>query len=311
MRPFGQGDATMQRNQMSARAWVMLLAVAALWACSFPMTTIAVAGLPPVAVAFGRAGIAAVLLAAYAALSGQPFPRDMRTWAALTLMGTLNNAIPFVLIAWGQLEVSAGLASILVATSPFFTAVLAHFVTDDERLRPGKVIGCAIGVAGLIILIGPDALSGGEDWLLATAAILAASVSYACAGVFGKRLRRLPATIAATGMLAGGSIVLVPALVLSVDWQRAVPGASLAAVAGLAVLGTTLAYVLYFRILNLAGATNLLVVTILVPPGAIAIGAVALGEPVSFRSIAGFIVIVCGLIVIDGRLRPFRNNKRH
>jgi drug/metabolite transporter (DMT)-like permease len=298
-------DARLNRS-MTASEWAMLLAMSVLWGGSFFFVGIAVKELPPLTIVTLRVGLAAAMLCVTLRLLGQPLPFERRGWAAFFGMGLLNNAIPFCLIVWGQTHIASGLAAILNATTPLFTVIVAHVFTDDERITPNRLAGVLIGLAGAVVIIGPAALRGVGSDVLAQLAVLAAALSYAFAGVFGRRFRRLgiPPIAAATGQVTASTIMLLPAaLLVDHPWTLQVPGATtVAAILGLAALSTALGYFLYFRILATAGATNLLLVTFLIPVSAILLGALALGEQLSTQHFLGMALIGAGLAAIDGRL---------
>ena len=220
-------------------------------------------------------------------------------------MGLLNNVIPFALIVWGQTQIASGLASILNAATPIFTVVVAGMLLPDERATALKLTGVTIGFLGVVVMIGLPALTGGDS-LLAQLAIIAATLSYAFAGVYGRRFRAMnisPITTAA-GQVTASAIILTPvALAVDgpVDFAQINPG-SIGAIAALALLSTAVAYVLYFRLLASAGATNLLLVTLLVPVSAIILGALFLNETLETVHFAGMALIALGLSAIDGRL---------
>jgi drug/metabolite transporter (DMT)-like permease len=220
-------------------------------------------------------------------------------------MGLVNNVVPFCLIVWGQSRIEGGLASVLNATTPLFTVVIAHLLTRDERMTPGRVAGVALGIAGVVVVVGPDALQGAGANVAAQLAVLGAAISYALAGVFGLRFARLGVAPleAATGQVTAGALMLIPfALFVDRAWGLPVPGADVwAALLGLGLLSTALGYLIYFRILARAGATNLLLVTFLVPVSAIVLGTAILGERLAVHQFAGAAVIVVGLAAIDGR----------
>ena len=221
-------------------------------------------------------------------------------------MGFLNNALPFSLIFWGQTEIAVGLASIINATTPLFTLVVAHFLTPDEKIDRTKIAALLIGLLGVVVLIGPDALIGGSA-LWAQMACLGAALSYAFAGVYGRRFRRMgiaPAEAAAGQVTASAVLILPIMLVVEQPWTLSAPPSLTVslALAGLALLSTALAYVLYFRILAAAGATNLLLVTLLIPVPATLLGSAVLGEQLEPRQFAGMALIGLGLVLIDGRI---------
>ena len=284
----------------------MLLALAALWGGSFFFNAIAVRELPSFTLVWMRVAVAAATLLLVLRLVGQRMPTGGRVWAAFFGMGLLNNVVPFVLIVWGQHHIASGLASILNATTPLFTVLAAHLLTPDERLTPLKVGGVAVGFAGAVFMIGPDALSGLGTGVTAQLACLAGALTYAFAGIFGRRFKRMGVAPLATaaGQVCASTVLLLP-LVLLVDrpWTLAMPhAATWAAVLGVGLLSTALAYVLYFRILAAAGATNLLLVTFLIPASAILLGSLVLGERLLPRHFGGMVLIGVGLACIDGRL---------
>ncbi|SEP39286.1 Threonine/homoserine efflux transporter RhtA [Rhodospirillales bacterium URHD0017] len=285
---------------MALRVWLWLLSLTVLWGGSFFFAKVAVSELGPFTVVFARVSLAALALALVVP------PRWDAPWRAYFAMGFLNNALPFSLIFWGQTEIAVGLASILNATTPLFTLVVAHFLTPDEKIDRTKIASLLFGLLGVVVLIGPAALNGGST-LWGQAACLAAALSYAFAGVYGRRFRRMGVapTEAAAGQVTASALLILPImLVVDRPWTLAAPP-SLAvalALAGLALLSTALAYVLYFRILAAAGATNLLLVTLLIPVPATLLGALVLGEPLEPRQFAGMALIGVGLALIDGRI---------
>jgi drug/metabolite transporter (DMT)-like permease len=291
---------------MTAGEWGMLLALSVLWGGSFFFNAVALRDLPPLTVVAGRVGLAAVMLLAICRIAGVAIPRAGAVWRAFLVMGLVNNAIPFALIVWGQTQIASGVASILNATTPLFTVLVAHGATADEKLTPARLAGVAAGFGGVAVMAGADAAAGLGADLAAQAACLAAAFSYALAGVWGRRFRRMgvaPPAVAA-GQVVCSTALLAP-LALAVDrpWTLAAPGAdALAALLGVAALSTALAYVLYFRLLATAGATNLLLVTFLIPVSAILLGVGVLGETLAPRHLGGMALIGAGLAAIDGRL---------
>ena len=254
---------------MGTAEWGMLVALSVLWGGSFFFVGVAVTALPPLTIVALRVGLAALALNLVVLAMGRRMPGGVRVWAAFLAMGLLNNVVPFSLIVWGQTQIASGLASILNATTPLFTMLVAHAMTGDERMSAGRLGGAMVGFAGVAVMIGPDALRGIGADLLAQLAVLGAAVSYAFAGVFGRRFARagVEPLSAASGQVTASALVLAPlALAVETPWALPAPGAAVwGAVVGLALLSTALAYVLYFRILARVGATNLLVVTLLIP----------------------------------------------
>jgi drug/metabolite transporter (DMT)-like permease len=291
----------MQRR-MAGQDWVMLLGLALAFGSAFFFIKIGLRSFGPLTVAAARIAVAALVLCAVAQLRGRHLPVEPKTWLALLVMGALNNALPFALISWSQTRIDSGLAAILNATTPIFGVVLAH-LARDERLSLHRLAGVALGFAGVAVMIGPATLRRFDPTDLAELAVLAAAFSYACAGLWGRRLRHLPTELAAAGMLAGSSLLMLPAAaLLERPWQAEANASSLAAIAALALVSTAIAYLLYFRLLARVGPTNLLLVTFLLPVVALALGAMFLGESVQPGELAGFLLILTGLAAIDGRL---------
>ena len=290
---------------MSALAWFLLVALSVLWGGSFFFVGVAVAEIPPLTLVTLRVAIAAAMLWAALPLLCVAPPRGGRAWRAIAAMGLINNVIPFTLIVWAQQTLPSGLAAILNATTPLWTVLVAHAFTQEEKATPGKLMGVLFGFAGVAAMMGTDILGGAAAAGAATAAMLAATFSYACAGVFGRRFRAIGVapTQAALGQVTASSIIMLP-LALAIDRPWGLPAPSTAAVAavlGLAALSTALAYVLYFRILALAGAVNLVLVTFLIPVSAILLGTLLLDEALAPRHLFGMALIGAGLAAIDGR----------
>jgi drug/metabolite transporter (DMT)-like permease len=288
---------------MGATEWFLLIALSVLWGGTFFCTEIALGEVQPSTLVLGRVGIAALALLALVHASGHRMPREASLWVSFLVMGALNNLIPFSLIFWSQLEITGGLASILIATTPLFTVLLAHFLTGDERITPTRLAGLALGIAGVVVMIGPEALRGLGLHLLAQLAVLGAALSYAFAGLYGRRFRGQPPLVTAAGQVSASALMMLPViLLLAGPWTGPLPGATTwAAILGIALLGTALAYILYFRILASAGATNLLLVTFLIPVSAVLLGVVVLGERLDPEHVLGMGLIGLGLAAIDGR----------
>ncbi|WP_284310068.1 DMT family transporter [Labrys miyagiensis] len=296
---------------MSPLEWGLLLALSVLWGGSFFFTHVAIAALPPFTIVTLRVGLAAFILLAMLPFFGLRLPADARVWAAFLGMGLLNNVVPFCLIVWGQTHIASGLAAILNATTPLWTVVVAHVATAEERMTGNRLAGVLIGLAGVVLMIGPDALRGFGTDILAQLAVLGAAISYAFAAIFGRRFRRMGMApmVTATGQVSASALMLLPVcLLIDRPWTLAMPGLPVwAAIVGMAALSTALGYMLYFRILASAGATNLALVTFLIPVSAIMLGALVLGETLQPKHFAGMALIGLALAAIDGRLlRIFR-----
>jgi drug/metabolite transporter (DMT)-like permease len=293
----------MQTPQMTGSNWLQLILLALVWGLSFFLTEICLRDLGPASLAFGRVATAALALLALARLAGHRLPAHLADWGALLVMGLINNALPFSLIMWGQTQIDSGLASILNATTPLFTFVIAHFLTADERMSRRGAAGVTIGFVGALVLIGPGALAGlgGQSW--GQLAVLAAAFCYANAGIYGRRLRHLSPIVAAAGMTTMAALILLPiAVVLERPLSASPDSATWISLLTLGLVSTALAYILYFRILASAGATNLLLVTFLIPVAALLLGTFVLGETITLTALCGMLLIFAGLAVIDGRL---------
>ena len=290
-------------RQMGATEWLLLGALSVLWGGSFFFVEVMLDAFDPYSVVFWRVGPAAVALVVLVYATGHRLPGDGATWRAFIVMGALNNVAPFTLIAWGQTEIESGLAAILNATTPLFTVALAHVVTADERMTANRAIGVVIGLAGVAVLVGPGVFTDIGAGVLGQAAILGAALSYACAGLYGRRLTGLPAPVAAAGMVSASAVMALPiALATGAPFAFEPDPATIGAIAGLSLLSTACAYLIYFRVLAAAGATNLLLVTFLVPPSALVLGIAVLGERPTLGAFAGMALIFVALAAVDGRL---------
>lgn len=297
--------ASNTNKPMTALEWAMLVALSVLWGGSFFFNGIAVKELPTFTVVVSRVALAAVILLIALRVGGIRMKTNPDLWAAFFIMGLLNNVIPFSLFVWGQSHVTSGVAAILNATTPLFTVVVTHFLTSNEKLTTGRIFGVIVGLIGVAIMIGADALHALGTHILAQTACLAGALSYAFAGIFGRRFKAMGVSPieTAAGQVTASSLLLLP-IMLIVDKPWSVPMPSVAAIAaliGIAILSTALAYILYFRILQTAGATNLLLVTFLIPVSAIILGTIILGETLQSKHLLGMALIGCGLAAIDGR----------
>ncbi len=292
-------------SAMGAREWAMLIILSILWGGSFFFVGVAVTDLPPLTLVALRVGLAAIALWGIVFALGLRPPTNPTIWLAFVAMGLLNNVIPFVLIVWGQTQIASGLASILNAATPLFTVVVAGLLLPDERATPLKLIGVAIGFIGVVVMLGTPSTDNGAT-ILAQLAVLAAALCYALAGVYGRRFRTLAVKpiITAAGQVTASTLLLIP-LTLAVDGPLDIAAPRLVswgAIVGLALLSTVVAYVLYFKLLESAGATNLLLVTLLIPVSAILLGALLLDEVLQPVHFIGMALIAVGLSAIDGRL---------
>jgi drug/metabolite transporter (DMT)-like permease len=287
---------------MRGTDWFWLWTLSLLWGGSFLFVELALAGLPPLTVVWGRVALAAVILWAVLRIIGREGP-PRALWPALLVMGLLNNAAPFTLFALAQGQITGALASVLNAMTPIFTVLVAHVATGDERLRPARALGVGLGFAGVMGLLADGSMGGTR---LALVACLGAAFSYAVASVWGRQFRAagISPLVTACGQVTASSVLLLPVwLVADRPWTLGAPGAGpVLAVLGLASLSTALAYLIYFRILASAGATAISLVTFLIPISATALGWAVLGETLEPQQMAGLALILLGLAVIDGRV---------
>jgi drug/metabolite transporter (DMT)-like permease len=294
---------------MNLKDWLLLIMLSILWGGSFFFIEVALSSFTPFTLVAVRVALAAVALWGVVLVTGHDIPASGEVWLAFLVMGLLNNAIPFGLIVWGQTHIASGVASILNATTPLFAVVVAGIFLQDERATPLKFAGVFVGLLGVAMMIGLSSFEGNHD-LVAQLAILGAAFSYAVAGVYGRRFRRLGVRpmVTAAGQVTGSALIMLPLSVL-IDGPSVYFSASVTswlALLSLAIICTALAYVIYFHLLQSAGATNLLLVTLLVPISAILLGWLFLGESLGWNHLVGMVCIAMGLSFIDGRLWRIR-----
>jgi drug/metabolite transporter (DMT)-like permease len=291
---------------MTASDWALLALLSIVWGGSFLFVGVAVRELPPLTIVAVRVLTAASALLLTLRLMGVDLPRTRQVWAAFLGMSILNNVIPFTLIVWGQSHIASGLASILNATTPLFTVIVAHYLTDDERLTGQRFAGVIVGFAGVAVMIGAAAFASLDASILAQLAVLGAALSYGFSGVFGRRFKTMgiPPLATAAGQVTVSSAILLPAaLIMDRPWTLAMPSTgAIVSLVALGLVSTAFAYLIFFRLLARAGATNVGLVTFLIPVSAILLGVLVLGETLAMRHVAGMALIGAGLILIDGRL---------
>ena len=300
---------------MSLRAWIYLLLLSSFWGASFYFIEVGLEHLSPVWLVSLRLISGAICLLIWLTLTSVSLPRHFEFWRNCLVMGVLNNLAPFCLIAWGQLSVTGGMASILNANTAFIGVLMSALFLKTEPLRLNRVAGVIIGVTGVAVAIGVNPLSGQTGSVWGQLAIVLATVFYALAGVWGRiRLSAYQAVQGACGMLLCSAVLSVPlAIILSGQpsfslLQTAHLGTLVILILGIGILGTAMAYPLYFKVLELAGASNLLLVTIIVPIFALTLDALLLEQLVSWSALAGFGLVAFGLSVMDGRLYQRKNH---
>jgi drug/metabolite transporter (DMT)-like permease len=289
---------------MGLSQWALLTLLSVLWGGTFLFVGLALRELPPFTIVLARVAMAAALLIPVVYLMGHRLPATLAQWQPFAVMSLLNNVIPFSLMVTGQQTVASGLVSVLNATTPLFSLLVAHALTTDEKLRANKLAGVAMGIAGVGLLVGPDALFGRTSQALGMIMVLGAALSYGFSGLWGRRLKASPPIVTAASQLTCSTVMLIPlALLFDQPWLLPMPRTeTLVALFGLASLSTALAYIIFFRIMAVSGPSNVMLVTLLVPLTAIPLGIWKLGEQLLLRHFAGALVIGLSLLVIDGRL---------
>ncbi len=299
----GMSDTPIHRH-MDATDWMILAVLSLMWGCAFYFLAIQLQELPPFTIVLLRCGLAALLLLGWAAITRLKLPGP-KLWLAFVVLALLNNVVPFVLYGFAQQHIASGLAGILNATTPLWGVLAAHVFTRDERATPAKVIGVLLGFAGVATMIGGDALGGIGGNVLAQAACLIATLCYALAAIWARRFVDAGVTPmgVATGQLVAATLVMIPlALIIDQPWTLPAPSLPVVgAIIGMVLVSTVFAYVLYFRLVERAGASNSLLVTFTIPIVAILLGVILLGEVLLPKHIAGMALIAIGLAAIDGR----------
>jgi drug/metabolite transporter (DMT)-like permease len=294
----------MTQTSLTPRAWAELGLLSLLWGASFLAIRTTLDEVPVLTSVAHRVTWAAVALWLVVISTRTPLPKGARVWGALLVMGMFNNVVPFTLMAWGQLHIETGLAAILNAATAVWGTLIAAAVFRDERLTAQKAVGVALGFGGVAVAVGAGALAALDLRSLGQLAVVAGTVSYACAAVWARaRLKGLPPVVAAAGMLTGAAIVMVP-LAVAVEGRPsfALAPVTWVALGYMALVATAFAYLLYYRVLAMAGSANLLLVTLVIPPVAIVLGAWVRGEALPPHAFAGLAMLAAGLLVLDGRV---------
>lgn len=305
-KPDAAYEAPMIRTLMNRSDWLTLITLAVIWGAAFLFISVAVSEVAPLTYVWLRLTIAAAAMWLFLWWRGDSAGLPRQVWGSILVLALFNNAIPFVLFGWGQTHIASGLAAILNATTPIWGVVVAHLFTQDEKLSGRKLAGVLLGFSGVTVMIGPALLGSIGNNVLAQFACVTAALCYAFAGVWARRFRTMgvsPMSVT-TGQLSAGALVMLPlALAIDQPWLDALPSLkAIGAIAALAIVCSAFAYILYFRLIDRAGATNALLVTLLVPPVAIFLGSLVLHEVIEPRDFAGLALIAFGLAAIDGRL---------
>lgn len=305
-KPAAVHEVPVIRTLMNRSDWLTLVALALIWGAAFLFISVAVHEVAPLTYVWLRLTTAAAAMWLFLWWRGESAGLPRQVWGSIFVLALFNNAIPFVLFGWGQTHIASGLAAILNATTPIWGVVVAHLFTQDEKLSGRKLAGVVLGFSGVTVMIGPALLGSLGTNVLAQLACVTAALCYAFAGVWARRYRGMglsPISVT-TGQLTAGALVMLPlAMLVDRPWLDALPSMkAIGAIAALAVVCSAFAYILYFRLIDRAGATNALLVTLLVPPVAIFLGSLVLHEVIEPRDFAGLALIALGLAAIDGRL---------
>lgn len=290
---------------MNTRQLLQLVFLGVIWGASFLFIKVAVADIPPFTLVLGRTAIAALVLYLVIRHRGRKMPPFGPIWGSFLVMGLFNGAIPYSLINWGETQIEAGLAAIFNSLMPLFTVIFAHFATRDEKFTGKKLSGVMLGLAGVVVLMGPSILMGLGSRVLGQLAVAGAAVSYAVAAIYGKRLGKDAPLVLATGQMIGGALIVAPlSLAFDRPWTLSPSPAALAALGCLTLLGTAYAYVVYYRLLAQIGATNLSLVTYIIPVSGVFWGYLVLGERLHWSAFAALgLIMVSVATVSDIRIR--------
>jgi drug/metabolite transporter (DMT)-like permease len=297
-----------QSPRLDGVSWAMIGAMSLVWGSAFLLIEIGLRSFPPVTLAFLRFALAAPFMVVMLHLMKERLPTDAASWRRLFVLGALNAALPMMLFFWGQQYLTSGYASVLNATTPLWGVLVAHVLTQDEKATPLRLFGVLLGLAGMIVMVGPDALGGLTQNLLEQIACLISTVFYGFAAVYGRKLgqARMTPLAVATGHVITAALLLLPImLIVDQPWTLSAPGNdSLLAVIALAIPATAIPYLLYFKVIDRAGASNAMLVALILPVVAIFLGIVFLDESLTSGQIAGSALIALGLLAIDGRFVP-------
>ena len=288
---------------MTLSQWLQLLLLALLWSIAYTFVGFALRELPPLTLVLCRLALAAAMLAVVVHAMALAWPRGPKEWAPFVVMSVFNNVIPFSLIARGQQDIASGLASVIIATTPLWTVVLTRVFRPAETIGAMRLAGLALGVAGVAVLFGPEAMAGRGTLFQGMVLVLVAAMSYGCAGVWGARFRDVPPILASCCQLVGSALILLPlSLIVDRPWNLPMPGLlTVSSIVALSVLSTVVAYIVFYRVLAAVGGTNVMLVTLIMPPLSIALGIALLAETFQPRYAAGAAIIALALVVIDGR----------
>lgn len=292
------GDTMAGKTNMATEL-ALLLGLSALWGASYTFIKIGVETIPPVTFIAARTLVAGAILVAVIRLRGLNLPGDRQAWMRFLFQACLNSVIPFTLIAWAEQTTDAGLATILNSTSPIFAFLLTVLITRHEPVTGRKLFGVTAGLIGICLIVGVQALDGFGQELWAQLAIVAATICYAGAAIFGKNFKGLDPMMPAAGSLVCGTVILIPiSLIVDQPWTLAPSANSVLALVALSVFSTALAFVIYFRLVQTLGSVGTTAQAYLRVPIGVSIGVAFLGEKLSSTAWIGLTCVVAGVIAM-------------
>ncbi|HNS39160.1 MAG: DMT family transporter [Anaerolineae bacterium] len=284
---------------------LLLVMLAAMWGPSFLFIKVAVEEIPPLTLVLGRVSIGAIFLLIVLLSQRRRLPRDRRLWKSLAVMAMLHNTLPWVLLSWGEQYIDSSLASILNGTTPIFTIVLAHFMVEDDRITSSKLLGVVLGFAGLFLLIVPSLTDGVQATTWGLVAVAVAAALYGVAIIYSREhLRGLPPLVAPATQLSLATLFMLPVtLLVDRPWTMESPSAAaLGSLVALGILGTGLAFIVYYRLIETADSTYVSMVTYIIPVFGVILGVLVLDEQLTWHTLAGFALILFGVMVVNGLL---------
>jgi len=294
--------AKLARNPHIELALLCLLAL--MWGSSYLFIKIAVETIPPITLIAARVAIAALLLSAIMAKRNHRFPREPRIWQALFVQSIFNSIGAWTVLAWGQQYVDSGLAGILNSTSPIFVFFITWLWTRHEAVSGDKLIGALLGLAGVILIVGVNALDGFGQNIAAQLAVLSGAMLYGLAAVYGKRFADLPPSVTAACTMIWAAVILIPmSLVIDRPWTLSPSAASVCAALALAIFSTAGALIIYFRLIKTIGSMGVASQAYLRIGVSVLLGMILLGESVDWSVVLGLLAVAMSVAIINGHLR--------
>ena len=287
--------------------WLLLFALVAMWGSSFVLTKIALAAFAPTPIVAWRLVVGAAVLVLLLVAARRAWPRGARLWGFFLGLAIVGGALPFWLISWGQRAIDSGLAGILMAIMPPTTLVLAHFFVAEERLNPTRVAGFLVAFAGIVVLMGPEALleiEGAGTALLSQLAVLGGAICYAVAAIMARVGPPGDTLGRSLGVTLLGALIMMPlALATGPVWSPEVALGAAIALGMLGLFSTGIAMVVYFRLIAEAGPTFMSLINYLIPLWALVLGVVALGERPTWHALIALILVLSGIALSERKAR--------